>query len=90
MRTRNTDLVSVVGLIGEAEGHAEGAVVLLQEGVSVSPLVHSGHDVLELLQPGAKVLLSPRPTGEVRLHHLAQREVVPRICTLMKVQTLLT
>lgn len=79
---KNTDLVSIVGLVGEAEGHTEGVIVVLQEGVSVLTLVQSGHGDLELLQPRAQVLLVPPPTGQVGLHHPAQRDVVPCICTL--------
>lgn len=78
----NTDLVSIMGLIWEAKGHTEGVIVVLQEAVSVPALVQFGHGVLELLQPRAQVLLCPPPTGQVGLHHMAQREVVPCICTL--------
>lgn len=81
------DLVSVVGLIGEAQRHAEGVDVLLQEGVSVLDLVQTRHGVLELLQPKAEVLLVPRPPREVRLHHLAQGEVVASIRTLIRERT---
>lgn len=81
------DLVSVVGLIGEAQRHAEGVDVLLQEGVSVPDLVQTRHGVLELLQPKAEVLLGPRPPREVRLHHLAQGEVVACIRTLIRERT---
>lgn len=88
--TQNTDLVSIVGLIGEAKGHTEGVVVVLQEGVSVAALVQSGHGALELLQPRAQVLLGPPPAGQVGLHHPAQREVVPCICTLRETMTFQT
>lgn len=56
--------------------------MLLQEGVSVLDLVQCRHGVLELLQPPPEVLLGPRASGEVRLHHLAQGEVVACIRTL--------
>ena len=84
----NTDLVSIVGLVGEAEGHTEGVIVVLQEGVSVLTLVQSGHGDLELLQPRAQVLLVPPPTWQVGLHHPAQRDVVPCICTLREAWTM--
>lgn len=71
-----------MGLIGEAKGHTEGVIVILQETVSVLALVQTGHSALELLQPRVQVLLGPPATGEVGLHHLAQRQVVPCICTL--------
>lgn len=85
---QTADLVSIVRLVGEAKGHAEGVVVLLQEDVSVPVLVQARHGVLELLQPPAEVLLGPRPTGEVCLHDLAQGEVVPCVRTLIRGQTL--
>lgn len=61
--------------------------MLLQQGVSVPDVVQPRHGVLQLLQPPAEVLLGPRATGEVRLHHLAQGEVVPCIRTLTRVHT---
>ncbi len=90
MQTQNTDLVSIVGLKGEAKGHREGIVVVLQEVVSVAALVQSGNGALELLQPRAQVLLGPPPTRQVGLHHPAQREVVPCICTLRETMTFQT
>lgn len=86
-RAPTADLVSVVGLVGEAQRHAEGVVVLLQEGVSVPDLVQTRHGVLELLQPPAEVLLGPRAPGEVGLHHLAQGEVVACIRALTRERT---
>lgn len=79
---KDTDLVSVMRLIREAEGHTEGVIVILQEAVSVLVLVQTRHRALELLQPRVQVLLDPPVTGEIGLHHLAQRQVVPCICTL--------
>ncbi|TNN82823.1 hypothetical protein EYF80_006780 [Liparis tanakae] len=61
---QKADLVSVMGLIGEAKGHAEGVVMVLQEGVSVVALVQPGHGALELLQPRAQVVLGPPATGQ--------------------------
>lgn len=75
-------LVSFMGLIRETKGHTESVIVVLKEGVSVPALVQSGHCLLELLQPCAKILLGPPSTGQVGLHHPSQREVVPYICTL--------
>lgn len=71
-----------MGLIGEAQRHAESVQVLLQEGISVLTLGKARHGSLELLQPCVKVLLGPPATGQVGLHHLPQCEVVPCICTL--------
>lgn len=71
-----------MGLIGEAQRHAESVEVLLQESVSVLTLVQARHGALELLQPRAQVLLGPPATGQVGLNHLPQREVVPCVCRL--------
>lgn len=71
-----------MGVIGEAQRHAESVEVLLQESISVPSLVKARHGALELLQPRAKVLLVPPAMGQVGLHHLPQHEVVPCICTL--------
>lgn len=79
---QNTHLVPVVGLILEATGHREGVIVVLQEGVSVLALIQSRHGRLELLQARAEVLLVPPPSGQVGLHHTAQRDVVPYVCAL--------
>lgn len=71
-----------MGLIGKAQWHAESVKMVLQEGISVPTLGKTRHGALELLQPCAKVLLGPPMTGQVGLHHLPQRQVVPYICTL--------
>lgn len=64
--------------------------MVLQEGVSVLPLVQSRHSPLKLLQPRAQVVLSPPPPGQVGIHHPAQREVVAYICTLTETGTFQT
>lgn len=81
-RNHNTDLVSIMGLVGEAKGHAEGVVMVLQQRVSVVALVQSGDGFLDLLQPRGQVLLGTPPTGQVSLHHPTHSEVVSHICTL--------
>lgn len=79
---KSTDLVSIMGMVGEAQRHAESAEVVLQDSISVPGLVKARHGGLELLQPRAKVLLGLPAIGQVGLHHLPQQEVVPCICTL--------
>lgn len=71
-----------MGMVGEAQRHAESVEVLLQESVSVSRRVKARHCALELLQPRAEILLVLPATGQVGLHHLPHQEVVARICTL--------
>lgn len=71
-----------MGMVGEAQRHAESVEVLLQDSISVSSLVKARHDALQLLQPLAEVLLVLPAIGQVGLHHLPQHEVVPCICTL--------
>lgn len=71
-----------MGLIGEADWHREGIVVVLQDSVSVSALIQSRHGLLKLLQTRAHVLPGPPPSRQIGLHHPAQTEVVAYICTL--------
>lgn len=74
-----TDLVAIMGLVLEANGHTKSVVVVLQENVPVLVLVQFSNSPLELLQPCAQVLLDPPATGQVGPHHPAQGEVVPCI-----------
>lgn len=77
-----SDLVTLVRLVLEAEGKAEGRVVGLQQSITVLALVQPAHGVVQLLEPVLQVLLHAVPVGQEAAHDPRQRQVVPEICAL--------
>lgn len=75
-------LVSLVRVVVEPEGEAEGCVVLLQQRISVSTLVQRCHGSLQLPEACLLRLLNAPSTGQVAPHHPLHREMEAQVATL--------